>query len=259
MFPEDRVRGLLESKSIPYDSVIRIVEVGSTAHGISNPETGDDFDYTVVRLESIAELVIGEPSAQSMMIRTQPEGQRSRAGDIDLNVFTLRRFARLAANSNPSILAAIFSPFVHKGGPVDFEELGWIVASRRAGEAFLGYMRHNIERWVGTRGQKDTNRPELVEAYGFDTKYAAHTIRLGIQGIEYMREGRFSMPLRKDLANEIISLRTGGMSEDEALRWARGLEEDLRSAIKRSPLPPSKGGISVDNFLLQAYQSSLSS
>src|SRR5690606_36503991 len=126
------------------------------AIGISTKATGDDFDATVVRIESYPELVVGSPKRQSMMIRTQPDGVRSKVGDIDLNVYTLRKVAGLAAGGNPSLLGAIFSQHVHRDtGKVDFEELGRGVASKRAGAAFLGYMQQQMERWLGVRGQKN--------------------------------------------------------------------------------------------------------
>ena len=34
------------------------------------------------------------------------------------------------------------------------------------------------------------NRPELIAAHGYDTKYAGHVLRLGYQGIEFLETGR---------------------------------------------------------------------
>jgi hypothetical protein len=251
-FPESKVVDLLTRRGVDYRNVQRIVEVGSTAHGISSSDTGDDLDLTVVHVETFDELVTGSPKRQSMMIRTQPDGVRSRMGDIDLQVYTLRKFAGLAAGGNPSILGAIFSTVVHRQLSVDFDKLGRIVASKRAGDAFLGYMRQQIERWIGVRGQKNVNRPELVEAYGFDTKYAAHVVRLGHQGIEYMTSGRFDMPMNPGLAGQIVNLRTGGISEYDALAWAKNIEERLKAAIETSPLPERPGAI--DPWLQEQYR-----
>lgn len=240
-FPESRIRDLLARRGVDWTRVLRIVEVGSTAHGISSPDTGDDFDATVVRMESWQELVVGANDRQSMMVRTQPDGVRSRMGDIDLNVYTLRKFGALASKGNPSILGALFSPLVHKRSHIDFDKLARIVASKRAAGAFLGYMSEQLDRWVGARGQKSVTRPELVEQYGFDTKYAAHVVRLGLQGREYLETGRYSMPMGGVWQSEIISLRTGGYTEREALAWAHQVEEDLKAAIDSSPLPEKPG------------------
>ena len=44
------------------------------------------------------------------MWRTQPEGQPSGPGDVDLSTYSLRKYLRLAANGNPTVLNLLFSP-----------------------------------------------------------------------------------------------------------------------------------------------------
>lgn len=249
----NQVFEMLEGKGIPAWYVLRIVEVGSTAHGISVPGTADDFDATVIRIETYEELINGPEKKQSQMFRTQPEGVRSGPGDIDLNVYTLRKFTRLAAGGNPSILGAIFSSKVHYDTLFDWGKLGHLTASKKAGDAFLGYMIQQRERWLGERGGKKVNRPELIEKYGFDTKYAAHLIRLGFQGIEYMNEGRYSMPLPGDQAQFLIALRTGRIPESEAKQVASNVENDLRDAIEKSPLPPLPSA-NINQWLVTQYK-----
>lgn len=238
-YPQDRVANLLSRRGVSYGSTVLIAEVGSTAHGISvDDPNNDDLDLTIVRFEEWPELVTGDPNRQSMMIRTQPDGVRSRMGDIDLNVYTVRKFAKLAAGGNPSILGAIFSPRQERK-TLDFEQLARIVASKQASNAFLGYMRQQIDRWVGARGQRSVSRPELVEQFGYDTKYAAHTVRLGIQGVEYLTTGRFSMPILG--AEDIKAIRRGEVTEREALALAHELEGSLQEALIASPLPEKPG------------------
>lgn len=67
--------------------------------------------------------------------------------------------------------------------------------SQRAGRGYLGYLRGQKERLLGVRGQKHVNRPELIEAHGFDTKYAMHAARLGYQGVELLSTGRLTLPM----------------------------------------------------------------
>lgn len=254
-----RVQDLLTRRDVNWKNVLAIAEVGSTAHGIALEGT-DDLDLTVIRMEEWQELITGSEGRQSMMIRTQPEGVRSRMGDIDLQVYTARKFARLALGGNPSILNVLYVPSYHH------QNEGWkqlrlglqrFAPSRRAGSAFLGYMRQQMERWQGYRGQRNVTRPELVEAYGFDTKYAAHIIRLGFQGRVFMEESRIPIPLPDDFAAEIRSLRTGGLTQDEALAWASRVENDLHEAIAVSKLPQGPNIAGADGLLAEVYANRL--
>lgn len=251
-FPRSKVLDLLARRDI-HDLVV-CAGVGSTAHGIG--VGSDDLDYTVIRLESWTEFVNGPGDRQSMMIRTQPEGERSGAGDIDLNVYTLRKFAHLAASGNPSILNVLWTPEAYleralwprlKDGLKDY------VRARSAGDAYLGYCRQQMERWQGTRGQKNVTRPELVEQYGFDTKYAAHIIRLAHQGIGFMLRGEIEIPIQEPTATEIRSLRTGGYTESQALNWAVASELRLKDAIKKSILPEYPNRVGVAHLISSLY------
>lgn len=76
------------------------------------------------------------------------------------------------------------------------------------------------------------NRPELIAAHGFDTKYAAHAVRLGMQGVEYLSTGRIQLPMRESDAAEIRVLRRGDMAEADALAWAEQLRDELAVAAE---------------------------
>lgn len=248
-WPKDKIKNLLSRRHVDLKADVALaVEVGSTMHGISVSDQ-DDYDMTIVRFEPWYEFVNGPADRQSMMIRTQPSGHRSRVGDIDLNVYTVRKFASLAAKGNPSILAVLFAPNRWTGRYqwVDWTALLEYTTSQAAGNAFLGYMRQQIERWSGKRGQKSVSRPELVEKYGFDTKYAGHAVRLGLQGTEYLTTGRITLPMREEEAALVRGIRTGEYTEAQAMNEATRVERMLREAYDESPLPliPNKDGVGL--------------
>ena len=115
-------------------------------------------------------------------------------------------------------------------------------------------MQQQRQRLMGERGQMNVKRPELIERYGFDTKYAGHIIRLGLQGIEYMRTGSFTIPMPAEERDLILAVRTGEVSENDVLTLAGELESDLKGAIDSSGLPDSPDYASVNSFLINAYQ-----
>ena len=56
------------------------------------------------------------------------------------------------------------------------------------------------------------NRPELIEAHGFDTKYAMHAARLGHQGLELLATVRLTLPLPEPARSEVMAIRLGERS-----------------------------------------------
>ena len=57
--------------------------------------------------------------------------------------------------------------------------------SRLAVGRFLGYLKTQKAAMTSQAGAH-TNRPELVAVHGYDTKYAMHALRLGLQGVELL-------------------------------------------------------------------------
>lgn len=249
-----KVASMLREANIPLAYVQLIAEVGSTAHGMS--VGNDDLDFMVVWTESFADLVTFAQNKGSRQIRTAAEGAKSQPGDIDLSVHTMRRFAHLAAGGNPSILAALFTPADKLMVGADFPraELAKMGHTITAGNAFLGYMDRQIKRWKeGTTGKR-VYRPQLVKEHGYDTKYAAHAIRLAGQGIEFMETGKITIPIPEESAWFLRDIRSGKVEEALALRMAEELREHLFKAVSTAALPEYCPQDEINQFLVEWHE-----
>lgn len=167
------------------------------------------------------------------MQRTQPEGTRSGPGDVDRTLHSLRRFIRLAASGNPSVLMAFWAPVddataAGRSLRALGEALGRHVIPR-----YRGYMQSQAQRLLGTRGgghgrRGGGGRPELVERHGYDTKYAMHCARLGFQCVELLTTGRLVLPVQGEAADWLRSVRQGDIGFQEW--WTRTLDLDRQLA-----------------------------
>jgi hypothetical protein len=237
-------------------------EVGSGAHGI-NIEGQDDRDEMGICVEP-PEYVIGLKPFDQYIFRTQPEGVRSGPGDLDLTIYSLRKWLRLALAGNPTVLVILFAeniltdarPFAH---PLcvdignQLQEHPELVLSRQTSQRFIGYMASQRQQLLGLRGKKHTNRPELVEQYGFDTKFAGHMIRLGLQGCELLETGRITLPMPETDRLWIKKLRVGEVSKQDALAHAEELEARLRVLAGTSPLPERPDMDRANEWMINAY------
>src|ERR1700722_5662971 len=89
-------------------TVILRAVVGSTVHG-TNISDQADLDEMEIAVEPMR-YVIGLQHWESSIVRTQPDGVRSRPGDLDLTIHSLRKFCRLSIKGNPSLLICLFVP-----------------------------------------------------------------------------------------------------------------------------------------------------
>ncbi|MDE3076604.1 MAG: nucleotidyltransferase domain-containing protein [Chloroflexota bacterium] len=237
------------------DHVILRSTVGSTVHGL-HLASQDDRDEMGVYIEP-PEYVIGLNRLDHYVERTQPEGVRSGPGDLDLVLYSLRKWMRLALKGNPTALLLLFAP------PLEKTEWGEklvnltpAIVSQQAARPFVGYLNAQKHRLLGLTGGKHTNRPELVAAHGFDTKYAMHAVRLGLQGIELLTTGRITLPMPEPDRSKVLALRRGEMSFGEAVAYLDAVElrlgEVANGETRRLREYPDYSA--VGQFLLDAYR-----
>jgi hypothetical protein len=258
--------------------------VGSTAHGLHLSGT-DDRDEMAVAIEPPSRL-IGLHPFEHYIQRTaedrtrhdpavdQRRGARtprSLPGDLDLVVYSLRKYARLAANGNPTVQILLFVEPLHSTRWGDrLRAQADMFASREAGGRFLGYLMAQRERLLGLRGQMRVTRTELIEAHGYDTKFAMHALRLGYQGVEYMRTGRLTLPMSTG-REHCMDVRLGRLQLAEVVRSIEELETELSLLSYgtgrvpdassgrrdysggRSPLPLRADRSRIDSFLVETY------
>lgn len=235
-------------------------------HGV-NVEDQDDNDQMGVCVEP-PEYICGLKTFQQHLYRsawartltskgTQPQ-PRSQAGDLDLMVYSLRKWCNLALGGNPSVQLLLYSPKIlietPWGASLRSEFSRKRFASKLVISAFLGYMQEQRLRLEGKIGQKGVKRPELIERYGFDTKYAYHVLRLGIQGYEFATYGRLTLPMEPVHRDFLLAVRTGGVSLEDVIAHANLRENDLRKALVTSPLPDEPDYAGVNRWLSRCYQ-----
>jgi hypothetical protein len=258
--------GSEEHRRIANEGLILKVLVGSGVHGTALEGT-DDTDYMGICIEPPLSVIgVGEPlkppfqqyQYRSAAERTGDMHARSGPGDVDEVVYSLRKWLRLAMGGNPTVLLPLFTPEEHIVAITDWGlELRRVVPrfapSKAAGERFLGYMVAQREKLLGLRSTQ-TNRPELVSVHGFDTKFAMHMIRLGLQGVEYLETGRITLPIPEPDRTWLVQMRRGAYSRDEALERAEELEARLRQQLVSSGLPDHPDWKAANRWLVDTYQ-----
>ncbi|HST83026.1 MAG TPA: nucleotidyltransferase domain-containing protein [Kineosporiaceae bacterium] len=232
--------------------------VGSGLHGIAIPGT-DDHDEMAIFIEPPSWALGIERSAEHYVARTQPEGARSGPGDTDLVAYTLRKYLRLATKGNPTALLPLFAPVpelltTSELGD-ELRELGPKFLSREAADRFLGFMRSQRNRLVSARDVP--NRPELVERYGYDVKYASHALRLAMQGREITLHGRLSLPMPPAERERVLEVKRGEVRDlNVVLAEIDSVAGEVQSALDagNTPLPQSPDLDAITAWSIDAHR-----
>lgn len=246
---------VLRGPRVPFPEIIR-AEVGSSIHGIAL-EGKDDRDEMGVCIES-SEYVIGlevfeQYEYRSARERTGIRDEPSKSGDLDLVVYSLRKYLRLAMKGNPTVLLPFFVSedrlVIQTELGKELQSLAPAVVSKRSGEQFLGYLRAQKQRLLRERGTaKVPNRGD------HHAKYASHILRLGLQGKELMMTGWITLPMPEQERDFVVATKKGEVDFNEVLTRAGELERDLEDLVTANPLrdEPDRGAINA--FLRDAHE-----
>lgn len=236
MADSDTVAVALADVQIPSGSTFLSCHiVGSHSHGTYIPPTDDNG---VDDLDVLA--VVVPPLSTEVGVHVW-EGANQWVGRHDIVVYSLKKLMRLLAKSNPNVLCLLAMP----GDCVTHAHPAWSVLldnkdlfiTRAAFGAFAGYanaqmkkMEHNAH--AGYMGEK---RKQIVAKFGYDTKNAAHLIRLLRMCRDLFTTGQ--IVVRRPDAAHLLSIKRGEKSLTDVRAEAMGLFASCREAMEASTLP----------------------
>ena len=260
-----------EARVLAEAGMILRAQVGSGVHGTSISGQ-DDRDEMGICLEP-ARFVTGlarVPSGidgggevefeqfQRHTVWDQPGGlaNRSGAGDLDVVIYSARKWCRLALAGNPTVLLVLFVPddevvFRNTVG-AELVDNAHRFVSKLAAARFLGYLQSQRAAMTGEVGAH-TNRPELVAVHGYDTKYAMHALRLGVQGVELLTTGRITLPVREPELSYLRQVRRGEVDLAEVVARVDEAESRLIALRDSSTLPDEPDRAWVDDWLHRSH------
>lgn len=220
---------------------------GSVAHGTwlpsDDPDSVDDKDLMAFCVPN-RPLVLGLRSYGSRgtqeIVRDVPQPILTR---WDVVVYEIRKALSLLEKGNPNVLSMLWLPrnLFTKVTPAGER----LIASRdlfvgkHVYNAYIGYARSQLSKMTRGefKGYMGDKRKALVEQHGYDTKNAAHLIRLLRQGIEFLSTGELIVQ-RPDAA-ELIDIKRGDWSLERVQREAEQGFTQATEALTRSQLPAS--------------------
>lgn len=229
-------------------NVILLGYRGSIAHNMyldnSRPDSIDDKDLMGVCIAS-KEVYFG---------LNHFEQKEKMLREWDCVTYELRKYVRLLVNSNPNVLSL---QWLRPNHYVYADAWGRklinnrdLFVTKKIFHSFTGYayaQLKDMER-MKTAGYMGEKRKALVEKFGYDTKNAAHCIRLLRMGIEFLREGELHV-FRED-APQLIDIKTGKWTLEQVKDEAKRLFARAETAYDECKLPKEPNRVIVNGLLV---------
>jgi len=168
---------------------------------------------------------------------TAGNDRRNGPNDVDITLYSLKKWAGLACKGNPTALHFLFAEGVARnaiwGEVVAHKDL---FLARGCVKLFMGFADEQRKRMTGAKGRgKKGQRPEFEQKYGYNVKGAMHTLGLLHECKELVSEGHISLP--RPERDFLIRVRTGTYSVDKVLAMAQILFSECEEAARLSSLP----------------------
>lgn len=234
------------------------VIMGSFAYGVSNDMSDTDV-YGVFSppighvFPHIAGYMHGFGEAPPKYDTVQRHGMQLHDREYDVQLYSIVKYFALLSDNNPNIIDSLFVParcIVHS------DTIGDILRENR--KMFLhkgvfkrmsGYAHSQLKK-LETK-TSEGKRKYLVEAHGYDTKYAYHIFRLLEQAEMAMATGDIDLEASKEL---LKSVRRGEWSLEQVKEWFHKRERELETLYIDSDLPYSPDMNKLKQLLLQCLE-----
>jgi predicted nucleotidyltransferase len=234
------------------ESLIHLFVGGSELHGAKVGKT-DDTDLYGVYLER-PEQALGLDAREHFVWSTAGDERRNGPDDVDITLYSLRKWAGMAAKGNATALHFLFAE------PREVPPESWrkiqaereLFLSRNSATQFLGFADDQFKRLTGEKGSgQKGQRPEYIGKYGYDTKAAMHGLRLLYECLELMSHKMITLPRpEKEL---LIEVRSGEWTLEQVLAHAKKLAAEVEQAVSCSPLPEKVDRTAISDLIAQIH------
>ncbi|HEY4378896.1 MAG TPA: nucleotidyltransferase domain-containing protein [Acidobacteriaceae bacterium] len=232
------------------ETVIHLFIGGSELHGAKVGAT-DDLDLYGVFLDGPA-VTLGLKPRTHFVWSTATDDRRNGPDDVDLTLYSLHRWAHLAAKGNATALHFLFADATATTSDLwlQIQARADLFLSRRSAEQFIGFADNQLRRITGERGRGAKGiRPEYEGKFGYDTKAAMHCLRLYLECIELMRFGKITLP--RPEREFLVAARSGEWTLERFLDEARRLRLEAEDAATQSDLPESVALGSISELIAE--------
>lgn len=231
---------------------------GSIAHGMyvppKDPSSIDDKDLMYIVAPSIEHYY----GLKNFGSKGTKEVKKE---EWDIVAYEVRKFIGLLAKGNPNVLTMLWLEpnyylNVSDAGKVLIKNRNLFVG-RHVYHEFVGYAYGQLHRMTHNafQGHMGDKRRHLVQKFGFDTKNAAHLIRLLRMGMEFMKDGKLNV-LRQD-ASQLLEIKKGEWSMDKIVNESNRLFASAEKAYIESTLPEGPDMEKINNLSVQVLRTAM--
>ena len=228
--------------------IILKTRIGSHCHGTNTPESDEDIRGIFI---PPIEYYLGLKEIEQF----KGEGK-------DEEYWNIKKFFRLAIIGNLSALNIIFT---REKDILDCDLIGnsilvnrQMFISMKVIDSIHGYCTsqlHKMHIGKGTKGHGRTgDRTDLIEKYGYDTKFAYHALMLTFLGIDILKTGTYRTYLPDGQQKYVMSIRRGETKYEDCMKMIAGNLTVMKTLEPLERIPKEPDTEKINKFLVSTLE-----
>jgi hypothetical protein len=228
--------------------IIYQVLYGSDAYGTTTNDSDNDVRGIFL------------PEVKEMLSFNPPECWRLKDDSGDYVFYDIRKFFKLAVESNPGVFEWLSVPSqciqINESEGKMIRNSRVLFMSKRIYDKFKGYAYSEFSSLTKLTGKTGEKRRKQILQYGYSPKNAMNCIRLLEQGVEMLKTANLIMP--RPNCQELVEIKTGKWTYGKITRRFDDLLKELDSAYKVSKLPDKPRVKDAEDLMLKIILKKLS-
>ncbi|PAK28276.1 hypothetical protein CJ467_21610 [Bacillus velezensis] len=236
------------------ERTIILSPTGSYAYGTNTEDSDRDFKGVCIPPE---EYYLGLESFNEYNT-SGGKNFKNTKDDVDISIIHVNKFIKDAMSGVPNNIEILF---VSPDKYLKLTRLGQkiidsrhLFLSKLIQKRFGGYANSQIQK-LKNKVSNGSGRQDLIEQYGYDTKFFMHGVRLLTSAIEILKTGDFSTyRTNREL---LLDCRNGKYSFEEAMQMIEEYDAQLKVAAANSDLPNAPDYKKINQLLIEINKEGL--
>ena len=236
------------------------VMMGSISYGIAiDTSDVDIYGFCIPSKDIIFPHLSGEIQGFGRQIQRFDQFQAHHVYDkdskkeYDISIYNIIKYFQLVMDNNPNMIDSLFVP---QRCVLHCSQIGDLVRQNRKLFLHKGIF-HKLKGYAYSQLHKmrikkpEGKRKELIEKYGYDTKFATHVVRLLVQCEQVMMEEDLDLERNRE---QLKSIRRGEWKFEDIVNFFNQKERELESLYHSSKLQHSPNEKKIKTLLLNCLE-----
>lgn len=240
-------------------SIHYLANTGSNAYGVANSNSDYDVNgFCIPPLDDIFPHIRGEimgfGTHKNRFEQYQEHHLTQNGREYDFTVYSIVKYFHLTMENNPNMVDSLFVP---TNCVLQITDIGVMVRDNRrlflhkgSYHKFRGYAYAQLSK-IENKSRTTGVRKEIIEKYGYDTKFAYHVVRLLLECEQILQTGEMDLQRDRELYKAI---RSGEWSLAQVQGFFDQKQKYLEQLYQDSTLPYNPDENAIKQLLLNCLE-----